>query len=169
LAQHPLAQRPLGQHPLAQHPLRVLFLCTHNSARSQLAEGILRARAGDLAEVFSAGSRPGQVHPLATRAAAALNIDISGQRARHMDEFAGQRFDYVITVCDQVREVCPVFPNDPEQIHWSFADPAAVQGSEADQYLAFLRTARELSTRIGYLRLVMESHQHSGFSGLRDA
>jgi protein-tyrosine-phosphatase len=139
-----------------KRPFRVLFLCTHNSARSQLAEGILRAHGGDSVEVFSAGSEPAKVHPLAIRAAAALQIDIGNQRSKHMDEFAGQTFDYVITVCDRVREVCPVFPDDPHQIHWSFPDPTAVTGSEEKQYQAFLQTARELSTRIGYLRLMME-------------
>jgi protein-tyrosine-phosphatase/DNA-binding MarR family transcriptional regulator len=145
-----------GEVEEGKRPFRILFLCTHNSARSQLAEGILRANGGSLVDVFSAGSEPGQVHPLAFRAAAAFQIDISGQRSRHMDEFAGQTFDYVITVCDQVREVCPVFPGDPHQIHWSFPDPAAVTGSEDEQFQAFLQTARELSTRINYLRLMMK-------------
>lgn len=142
----------------AKRPFRVLFLCTHNSARSQLAEGILRASGGSQVEVFSAGNEPGHVHPTAVRAAAALQIDISGQRSRHMDEFAGQHFDYVITVCDRVREVCPVFPGDPQQIHWSFPDPAAVTGSDDEQFQAFFQTARELSTRINYLRLMMDRH-----------
>jgi ArsR family transcriptional regulator, arsenate/arsenite/antimonite-responsive transcriptional repressor / arsenate reductase (thioredoxin) len=137
-------------------PYRVLFLCTHNSARSQLAEGILRATGGPLVEVFSAGSEPDRVHPLAVRAAAALQVDISGQRSKHLDAFTGQTFDYVITVCDRMRESCPVFPDDPHQIHWSFSDPAAVTGPEADQLQAFLQTARELSTRINYLCLMME-------------
>jgi protein-tyrosine-phosphatase/DNA-binding transcriptional ArsR family regulator len=142
-----------------KRPFRVLFLCTHNSARSQLAEAILRTNGGSLVEVFSAGSEPGQVHPLAIRTAAALQVEISGQRSKHMDEFAGQTFDYVITVCDQVREVCPVFPGDPHQIHWSFPDPAAVTGSEDDQLQAFIQTARELTTRINYLRLMLERRQ----------
>jgi ArsR family transcriptional regulator, arsenate/arsenite/antimonite-responsive transcriptional repressor / arsenate reductase (thioredoxin) len=137
-----------------ERPFRVLFLCTHNSARSQLAEGILRAR-GERVEVFSAGSEPGRIHPLAIRAAATLQIDISAQRSKHMGEFSGQKFDYVITVCDRVREACPVFPGDPLMIHWSFPDPAAVTGSEDEQLQAFIKTARELSTRINYLRLMM--------------
>lgn len=145
-----------------ERPFRVLFLCTHNSARSQLAEGILRAATGDWVQAASAGSKPGTVHPLAIRAAAALQIDLSSQRSKHMDEFAGQSFDYVITVCDQVREVCPVFPNEPHQIHWSFPDPAAVMGSEAAQLQAFQQTARELATRIGYLRLTMERRHTAG-------
>lgn len=162
-------QRDIGnrdQQAVVQHlpegerqPYRVLFLCTHNSARSQLAEGILRATVGPLVSVFSAGSEPGHVHPLAIRAAAAMQVDISGQRSKHMDEFAGQAFDYVITVCDRVREVCPVFPNDPHRIHWSFPDPAAVEGTEEERYQAFMQTARELTTRLGYLRLMLERRQ----------
>lgn len=139
-----------------RRPYRVLFLCTQNSARSQLAEGILRAQGGPRVEAFSAGSRPTGIHPLAARAAAALNIDISGQRSQHMDDFAGQSFDAVITVCDKVREVCPVFPAETKQIHWSFPDPAEAPGSETERYQAFVKTAQELSTRIRYLLMMIE-------------
>lgn len=138
---------------------RVLFLCTHNSARSQMAEGILRGLGDDRVEVFSAGSEPGSVHPLAVRALLSMNIDISHQASKHMAQFAGQSFDYIITVCDRVREACPVFPGDPQRIHWSFADPAAVEGPEARRYQAFLTTARELRTRIGYLLLMIHRYQ----------
>lgn len=138
---------------------RVLFLCTHNSARSQMAEGILRSLAGERVEVFSAGSEPGSVHPLAVRALMSMEIDISHQASKHMAQFAGQSFDYIITVCDRVREACPVFPGDPQRIHWSFADPAAVEGPEARRYQAFLTTARELRTRIGYLLLMIHRYQ----------
>jgi protein-tyrosine-phosphatase len=137
----------------SKQPIRVLFLCTHNSARSQLAEGILRAIGGQQVEVFSAGTERSQVHPLAIRAAAAMNIDLSSHHSKHMDDFAGQSFDYVITVCDKVREVCPLFPNTPKQIHWSFPDPAVSEGNEEQQYQRFVQTARELSTRIRYLLL----------------
>ena len=139
-----------------ERPFRVLFLCTHNSARSQLAEGILRVNGGDLVDVFSAGSEPDEIHPLAVRAAAAFKIDISGQLSKHMALFASQPFDYVITVCDKVREVCPVFPDDLKQIHWSIPDPAEAMGSEEQQFQSFVQTAQELSTRIRYLLLVME-------------
>lgn len=138
-----------------QRPFRVLFLCTYNSARSQLAEGIMRVAAGDEVEVYSAGSEPGQVHPLAVQAAATLGIDISRQQSKHMDQFVDQQFDYIITVCDRVRESCPVFPDDPQRIHWSFPDPAAVTGTETQKLHAFVATARELATRINYLRLRM--------------
>jgi protein-tyrosine-phosphatase/DNA-binding transcriptional ArsR family regulator len=140
-------------------PYRVLFLCTHNSARSQLAEGILRANGGHRVEVFSAGSEPTAVHPLALRAAQAMNLDLSQHTSKSVNEFAGQPFNAIITVCDRVREVCPVFPDDPQQIHWSFADPTAVTGTEEEQYQAFLQTAQGLSTRINYWLQTLEHKQ----------
>ncbi len=132
-------------------PLRVLFLCTHNSARSQMAEGILRHLGGGGVEVFSAGNHSTEVHPNAVRAMAEAGIDIGHQRSKSMAEFLGQTFDYVITVCDRAREACPVFPNDPECVHWSFSDPAAVEGADEVRYQAFQETARQLTTRIRYL------------------
>ncbi|MFZ0548962.1 MAG: ArsR family transcriptional regulator [Candidatus Promineifilaceae bacterium] len=137
-------------------PYRVLFLCTHNSARSQLAEAILRNQAGNSMEVFSAGSDPAGVHPMALQVAADLNIDISSQHSKHMNEFDGQQFDAVITVCDKVREICPVFPTETRQIHWSLPDPTEATGSKAQKYQAFTQTARDLSTRIRYFLLVVE-------------
>ena len=150
----PLAESQVAQWP--GEPVRVLFLCTHNSARSQLAEAILRVNGRGRVAVFSAGTEPAQVHPLAIRAAATMNLDLSPHYSKHVDEFAGQPFDYVITVCDRAREVCPVFPEQPQQIHWSFPDPAAVAGPEAEQFQAFLQTARELSTRMGFFLLMLE-------------
>jgi protein-tyrosine-phosphatase/DNA-binding transcriptional ArsR family regulator len=144
---------------LTSPSVRVLFLCTHNSARSQMAEAILRVRGRARVEAFSAGSAPGEIHPYAVKAMRELNINISQQRSKHMDELAGQAFDYIITVCDRVREACPVFPGDPKQIHWSFPDPAAVQGSRETQYKAFRQTAQELMTRINYLLLMMARRQ----------
>jgi ArsR family transcriptional regulator, arsenate/arsenite/antimonite-responsive transcriptional repressor / arsenate reductase (thioredoxin) len=149
-----VAEEDLG----GKRPLRVLFLCTHNSARSQLAEGIMRSQAGAAVEVYSAGSEPDEVHPLAIEAAAVLGIDIGQQESKDMDRFVGQPFDYVITVCDRVRESCPVFPDDPQKIHWSFADPTAVAGTYQQRLNAFVQTARELSTRINYLRLMMSKN-----------
>jgi protein-tyrosine-phosphatase len=131
-------------------PVRVLFLCTHNSARSQMAEALLRHFGGDRILAFSAGSQPAEVHPDAVRAMAALGIDISQQQSKHLDIFADQSFDYIITVCDRVREVCPIFPTDPERIHWSFADPAAVE-DDAARERAFQQTAQQLLTRIRHL------------------
>lgn len=168
-ALHPALCRPAltvrhGAGAVGSRRARVLFLCTHNSARSQMAEGILRSLGGDRVDVFSAGSEPGQVHPLAIRALASMDIDIRDQKSKHMELFAGQPFDYIITVCDRVREACPVFPDDPEKIHWSFEDPAAVEGVEQQRYEAFQTTARELMTRISYLLLVIKRQQEKDHS-----
>ncbi len=121
---------------------RVLILCTGNSARSQMAEGLLRELAAGELEVHSAGSRPSTVHPLAVRAMAERGIDIAGQRSKHLDEFLGTPFDVVLTVCDDAAESCPVFPGRAERLHWSFPDPAAVVGS-AEQRLEAFRTVRK--------------------------
>jgi arsenate reductase len=121
---------------------RVLILCTGNSARSQMAEGLLRAKAGDALEVFSAGTRPSRVLPEAITALSESGIDISHHRSKSVEEFTGQAFDYVITVCDNANESCPVFPAGTNRIHWSFEDPAAVEGSEEARLHAF-RTIRD--------------------------
>ena len=121
---------------------RVLILYTANSARSQMAEGLLRSFAGERFEVVSAGTKPSAVRPEAIAAMAELGIDISSQRSKHVREFDGQHFDYVITVCDNANESCPIFPDDRERIHWSVPDPAAVAGSEAERLSAF-RHARD--------------------------
>jgi protein-tyrosine-phosphatase len=141
---------------IALHPVRVLFLCTHNSARSQIAEGFLRKLGGDKVEVFSAGSEPTSIHPLAIKVMTRIGIDLSQHRAKHLEEFLGQNFDYIITVCDRVREVCPIFPGDPEQIHWSFPDPAAIEGNLQIQENGFRETAQLLKVRIEYLLLMIE-------------
>lgn len=140
-------------------PIRILFLCTHNSARSQMAEGLLRKIAGDQVQVFSAGSEPTSIHPLAIKVMSQIGIDLTQHRSKHFKEFVGQHFDYVVTVCDRVREVCPIFPGDPEQIHWSFPDPVAVEGSLENQKKAFEDTANQLTTRIKYLLLMIERTQ----------
>ena len=126
---------------------RVLFLCTGNSARSQMAEALLGQLSGGAVEVASAGSRPKPLHPEAVRVMREHGIDISGCRSKHLAEFSRQRFGNVITLCDRVREVCPEFPGQPQLIHWSIADPAG----EADPRAAFRRVAAELRTRIGFL------------------
>lgn len=141
---------------LAHPPVRVLFLCTHNSARSQMAEGLLRKLGGDKVEVFSAGSAPTSIHPLANKVMGGIGIDLSQQRAKHFDEFAGQTFDYILTLCDRIREACPVFPDDPEKIHWSFPDPAAIEGGLKTQEYAFQETAQLLKVRIEYLLLMID-------------
>ncbi len=122
--------------------MRVLILCTGNSARSQMAEGLLRHDGGPAYEVFSAGTHPTQVRPEATQVMRDVGIDISGQRSKSVDEFAGQHFDFVITVCDNAKETCPVFPAGTRRIHWSIDDPAVVQGSET-QRLQQVRRARD--------------------------
>lgn len=128
---------------------RVLILCTGNSARSQMAEGLLRHDAGDRFQVFSAGTRPTQVRPEAIAVMRELGIDISGHHSKSVDEFAGQPFDYVLTVCDNARESCPVFPAKTTAIHQSFEDPAACEGS-ADERMAAFRRVRDRLRR--YLR-----------------
>jgi ArsR family transcriptional regulator, arsenate/arsenite/antimonite-responsive transcriptional repressor / arsenate reductase (thioredoxin) len=138
------APRPAGA------TVAVLFLCTGNSARSQMAEALVRARSGGTVDARSAGSRPKALHANAVRAMRERGIDIAGQRPKHLDEFAEARFDRVITLCDRVREVCPDFPGDPEPAHWSIPDPAA-GGDDDVTYPAFLATAAELETRVGFL------------------
>lgn len=140
---------------LPQQPVRVLFLCTHNSARSQMAEGMMRQMSRGRIEVSSAGSQPAELHPLAMRACASLGIDISQQRPRHVNALDGQAFDYIITVCDRVREACPTYPGGPERIHWSTPDPAEVEGSEEVRYRAFEQVALQLITRIRYLLILI--------------
>ena len=127
---------------------RVLMLCTGNSARSQMAEGFLRYIAGDRYDVFSAGVAPSHVRPEAIEVMSELGIDLSTHRSKSVDEFAGQRFDYVITVCDNAAENCPVFPGSTKRIHWSFDDPAGVTGSEEDRLAAFRHSRDEIRKRL---------------------
>lgn len=127
---------------------RVLILCTGNSARSQMAEGLLRSLAGDRAEVFSAGVERSFVRPQAIEAMRERGIDITSQRSKSVDEFAGQKFDYVITVCDNARERCPVFPGSYERVHWSFDDPAAAEGDTEAVIAVFRRVRDEIESRL---------------------
>ncbi len=121
---------------------RVLFLCTHNSARSQMAEGLLRAYGGDAFEAFSAGTEATHVRPLAIRAMAEFGIDISKQKSKTLDRYLSEPFDAVITVCDQANEACPVFFGARERMHWSFPDPSKAGGTEEEQ-LAVYRQVRD--------------------------
>ena len=152
----PEAEEQEAKLSLPSKPVRVLFLCTHNSARSQMAEGILRDLSGGKIEAYSAGSHPTDLHPLAVQTLAAIGIDISQQQPKHLDQFYGQSFDYIVTVCDRVRESRPTFPGDPERVHWSFSDPAAVEGPEEEQYRAFEQVALQLMTRMRYLVILIE-------------
>lgn len=126
---------------------RVLVLCTGNSARSQMGEGLLREEGGGY-EVFSAGTRPSRVRPEAIAVMREIGIDISGNRSKSVDEFAGQAFDFVVTVCDNARDNCPVFPGAAERIHWSLEDPAAVQGTEEERMAAFRRIRDQLQESV---------------------
>jgi arsenate reductase (thioredoxin) len=128
---------------------RILILCTGNSARSQMAEGLLRQMGGDAIDVFSAGTKPGSVRREAITVMAERGIDISGHRSKHVDEFEGQTFDYVITVCDNANETCPVFPGAPRRVHWSLPDPAAVEGAEDVRLDAFRSVCGMLTDRFG--------------------
>jgi arsenate reductase len=130
-------------------PKRVLILCTGNSARSQMAEGLLRHDGGARFEVESAGVSPTRVRPEAVAAMRELGIDIAGQRSKSVDEFAGRQFDYVITVCDNAREQCPVFPAATRRVHWSFDDPAAAAGDESERLAVFRRVRDEIRARLG--------------------
>jgi len=137
--------------------MRVLILCTGNSARSQMAEGLLRHDAGNVYEVFSAGTKPTHVRPEAVAVMREVGIDISGHRSKSVDEFAGQDFDYVITVCDNAKESCPLFPARTKRVHWSIEDPAgAVAGGKDEKLQAFRRVRDDLR---GRLRSFLNAHR----------
>ena len=129
-------------------PIRVLFLCTHNSARSQIAEAMLRHMGGDDFAAFSAGTEVTRVHPLARAALAERGIATCELSSKHLSDFAGQPFDVVITVCDRANDACPVFPGDTERIHWSFPDPSAVEGTAAERLAAFRHVREGLEQQI---------------------
>lgn len=129
----------------------VLFLCTGNSARSQMAEALLDHRSGHAIHARSAGSHPKPLHPNAVRVMAERGMDIAGRPTRHLTRFARSRFDRVITLCDKVKETCPEFPGQPVTAHWSIADPASDGGTDEESYPAFQRVADELETRVSLL------------------
>jgi protein-tyrosine-phosphatase/DNA-binding transcriptional ArsR family regulator len=148
----PERRRRAGRAP------RVLFLCTGNSARSQMAEGLLEHLSDHTIRARSAGSHPKPLHPNAVRVMADRGIDISGQTTKHLRRFAGTRFDAVITLCDRVREVCPEFPGQPTTAHWSIPDPAAEGDTDEATYPAFERTACELEDRLAPLIARLSTH-----------
>jgi len=127
---------------------RILFLCTHNSARSQMAEGLLRSLAGDRFEVYSAGTTATRVRPLAIEVMAEQGVDISGQESKTLDRYLGDRFDAVITVCDEVNEACPVFYGAKERLHWSFPDPSRATGTEEEQRAVYRGVRDAIAFRI---------------------
>ena len=127
---------------------RVLFLCTHNSARSQMAEGLLRHLAGDRFEVMSAGTEATSVRSEAMEAMSELGVDISGQESKTLERYLGEPFDYVVTVCDDANEACPVFPGAENRLHWSLQDPSRAEGSEEQRLEVFRKVRDEIQTRI---------------------
>jgi ArsR family transcriptional regulator, arsenate/arsenite/antimonite-responsive transcriptional repressor / arsenate reductase (thioredoxin) len=164
--QVPLPQVPLPQVPVPQVPVpqvTVLFVCTGNSARSPIAEALLRRHTGGRGTVTSAGSRPGpRLHPHAVRVLREeFGIDVSARRPRHLDTLTGRAFDWVITVCDRAREVCPGFGDHARRIHWSIPEPAAAGGCDQDGYPAFRRTAADIHARIRHLLPVLAATGHA--------
>lgn len=151
------ASTPLEDHKSLHKQLRVLFLCTENSARSQMAETLLRHFGHGLIEAYSAGSHPVErVHPLAIQVMERAGFEMSHARPKHVNEFRGQHFTTIVTVCDRVREICPAFPDDTECIHWSFPDPALTEGSESTRYQAFEQISLQLATRIRLLITLLQ-------------
>jgi arsenate reductase (thioredoxin) len=131
-----------------ERPIRVLFVCTGNSARSIMAEALLRHHGGDEFEVHSAGTLPRGVNPLTLRVLSEAGIDASFARSKSVEEYLGQTFDYVVTVCDQARQVCPVFPGVHESLHWGYEDPAEATGSEEDRLAVFRRVFIQIGERV---------------------
>src|SRR5215204_5436688 len=127
---------------------RALFLCTHNSARSQMAEGLLRALAGDRFEAMSAGTEATHVRPLAVRAMEEIGVDISEQESKTLERYLKESFDYVITVCDDANEACPFFPGASERLHWSFEDPSRAEGSDEERLAVFRRVRDRIKDRV---------------------
>jgi arsenate reductase (thioredoxin) len=137
-----------GAAPTDDRSIRVLFVCTGNSARSIMAEALLRHHGGDTFEVHSAGTDPRGVNPLTLRVLAEAGIDASWARSKSVNEYLGQTFDYVVTVCDQARQVCPVFPGVHESLHWGYEDPAEATGSEEDRLAVFRRVFIQIGERV---------------------
>jgi len=129
-------------------PTRVLFVCTHNSARSIMAEVLLREKGGPAYQVASAGTEPGEVRPLTLRVLEEAGLPTAGLHSKSVSDFVGQAFDYVITVCDSARQDCPIFPGEGERLHWGYDDPSVVQGSEEERLRAFRRVFTAISQRI---------------------
>jgi protein-tyrosine-phosphatase/DNA-binding transcriptional ArsR family regulator len=149
----PAARRARGRRA------RLLFLCTGNSARSQIAQALVEQLAGGAIDARSAGSHPKPLHPNAVRVMRDRGIDIEDRSSTHLSKFARRRFDYVISLCDRVREICPEFPGHPDLIHWSVPDPAREGNTDEETYPAFQRTADELATRVRFLLELIEHTQ----------
>jgi ArsR family transcriptional regulator, arsenate/arsenite/antimonite-responsive transcriptional repressor / arsenate reductase (thioredoxin) len=157
---HPgLAPTPRTRRERRSVLARVLFLCTGNSARSQIAEALCERLSEGAVSAASAGSHPKPLHPNAVRVMRERGIELAGRRSKPLSEFTHRRFDYVISLCDRVREVCPELPGTPELIHWSIPDPAREPGSDKETLPAFERTAVELCARIGFLIQAIETRE----------
>lgn len=143
-------------------PIRVLFVCSHNSARSVMAETLLRHKGGSDFEAFSAGTEPGVVRPLTLRVLQEGGFDTSGLRSKSVAEFLGQRFDYVITVCDQARQSCPVFPGSGESLHWGYQDPSEASGTEEEMLAVYRRVFTQIGKRIAqFVPIALRSRAES--------
>ncbi|MBL6939552.1 MAG: ArsR family transcriptional regulator [Alphaproteobacteria bacterium] len=162
-ALHPgLRLAPVADRGGPKKPVRVLFLCTGNSARSQMAEVLAKTLSGGAIEAFSAGSEPKPLHPNAVRAMReGYDLDLSGRASQHFDVFASERFDWVISLCDRVREVCPEFPGHPEVVHWSIANPVTGEPDDVT-YPLFRQVSAELATRIGFLLALLNDRISQG-------
>lgn len=147
----------MSDHP--EGPIRVLFVCTHNSARSIMAEVLLRRKGGDAFEVHSAGTEPGEIRPFTIRVLEEAGFETSGLRSKSVSEYLGQSFDYVITVCDQARQACPVFPGSGASLHWGYEDPSEAQGTEEERLAVFRRVLTQMGERIGvFVEIARREH-----------
>ena len=164
-ALHPglsLASTPSGDVVPGRTRARLLFLCTGNSARSQIAEALVEYRSAGTVQARSAGSHPKPLHPNAVRVMAERGLDIAGRPTKSLSRFARHRFDRVITLCDKVREICPEFPGAPIVAHWSIADPATEGGGDEATYPAFQRVADEIETRVALLLAELTARPREG-------
>jgi ArsR family transcriptional regulator, arsenate/arsenite/antimonite-responsive transcriptional repressor / arsenate reductase (thioredoxin) len=155
------AAAPLDWSRRKQDRVRVLFLCTGNSARSQIAEALTSHLSGGAVHAVSAGSNPKPLHPNAVRVLAERGVDIADRESKHLDHFTSEQFEYVVSLCDRVREVCPEFPGHPDAIHWSVPDPSR-EGEDDASYPAFTRTLAEIETRVGFLLQRMYGRAEAG-------
>jgi len=145
---------------MSEPPIRVLFVCTGNSARSVMAEALVRSRGGDAFEVHSAGTEPRGINPLTRKVLDEAGIDASWARSKSVTEYLGQQFDYVVTVCDEARQVCPVFPGVHESLHWGYEDPAEAEGTEDERLVVFRRVFVQLGERINqFIQLALRERR----------
>lgn len=154
---------------MSEQPIRVLFVCTGNSARSVMAEALVRSKGGDAFEVHSAGTEPRGINPLTLKVLQEAGIDASWARSKSVTEYLGQRFDYVVTVCDEARQVCPVFPGVHESLHWGYEDPAEAEGTEEERLAVFRRVIVQLGERINQFIPLARRQQRERLEAARTA